>query len=192
MFRRPALIILILIAVLQLFPQQYPEVAVKPDTTLIQGHTLIDNYSWLKDKSRVDTHVQEFLQRENEYTSQYMESTQELQQTLYEEFMSRTDNDDSSVPVKVDNYYYYSRTENGKDYNIFCRKKDSIEAEEEIYLDENALAEGHDYFNLNKLKVSPDHNLLAYTIDTIGFEEYTLHMFKSLFAQILTDNLLRC
>ncbi|MFC1887385.1 S9 family peptidase [Candidatus Cloacimonadota bacterium] len=176
MLRRTALIIITLIAFFQLFSKDYPEVVVKPDTTSIHGYTLIDNYSWLKDKSRVDPQVQEFLQRENEYTNQYMKSTQDLQQTLYDEFMSRTDHDDSSVPVKLDNYYYYSRTENGKDYNIFCRKKDSIEAEEEIYLDENILAEHTNYFNLYAIAVSPKHNLLAYSIDVTGFEDYSLYI----------------
>lgn len=169
-------LMLFLSVISNVFSIELPETQIIPDTTFIHDHILIDNYAWLKDKSRKDKEVLHFLQKENEITQQFMKDTEDLQSLLYDEYISRLAENESSVPVKIDNYFYYNRTEADKDYKIHCRRKDETDASEEIYLDENELAEEYDFFNLYELEISPDHNLLAYTIDTTGFENYSLYI----------------
>ncbi len=153
---------------------QLPLTEINPETTYVHNRVLVDNYAWLKDKARTDPQVLAHLEAENEFTSRYLESNLDLQQTLYKEFISRTDYDDSSIPVKIDSFYYYNRIEKGKDYNILCRKKEDLTNSEEIILDENELSSGKDYFNLKDFEISPDHHLVAYTVDYKGFEDYQL------------------
>ena len=98
--------------------------------TTIHGEELIDNYFWLRDRDNPE--VIEFLEAENTYTEAVMEHTKELQDTLYKEMLGRIKETDVSVPVKIDDYYYYSRTEESKQYRIHCRKKSSLDDEEEI------------------------------------------------------------
>lgn len=137
----------------------------------------VDNYYWLRDRS--DPHVLLYLEAENAYAAKVMEHMTGLQETLYEEMLSRIKETDLSVPYRLDDYYYYTRTEEGKQYSIYCRKKGSLDAQEEILLDQNELAEDHQYFEIGLLRVSPDHALLAFSVDTTGSEKYTLH-FKDL------------
>ncbi|PKK82345.1 MAG: oligopeptidase B [candidate division Zixibacteria bacterium HGW-Zixibacteria-1] len=155
-----------------------PPVAVKvvhADTVLT--HERVDNYFWLRDKENPD--VIAYLETENAYTEQMMKHTKALQESLYDEILGRIKETDLSVPVKEDDYYYYSRTEEGKQYAIYCRKKGSLEAEEEILLDVNKLAEGKDFYSLDAFVVSPDHKLLAYAADEHGNEHYNI-FFKNL------------
>jgi oligopeptidase B len=115
-----------------------------------------------------------YLEAENAYTEAMTEHTSSLRKLLYEEMLARVQETDLSVPSRKGNYYYYSRTEQGKDYPIYCRKLDSLDALEEVLIDENKLAEGHEYFELGTFAVSPNHKVLAYSVDTSGAEEYTL------------------
>lgn len=143
-----------------------------PKIDTIHGDILVDNYFWLKQKN--DPEVIEYLKAENTYTTMIMKHTEAFQQELYEEMLSRIKETDLSVPEKLDDYYYYKRTEQGKQYPIYCRKKGSLDAKEEILLNQNTLAENYDYLEIGALKISPDHNLLAYPVDTSGSEWFTL------------------
>ena len=139
----------------------------------IHGDERLDNYYWLRE--RENSEVIAYLEAENQYTAAMMKHTESLQADLYKEMLSRIQETDLSVPSRKDNYYYYTRTEEGKAYGIFCRKEGSLDASEEILLDQNQLAEGHEYFAVGVLSVSPNHQILAYSIDTTGAEKYTLY-----------------
>ena len=153
-------------------PPPVAKVISKPDT--LHGDVRIDDYFWLREKSNPE--VIKYLEAENEYTEAVMKQTEEFQKLLYEELVGRIKETDLSVPEKIDDYYYYSRTEEGEQYPIYCRKKESLNAEEEILLDQNALAEGYDYFEIGAFEISTDHQLLAYSVDTTGSETFTLYV----------------
>jgi oligopeptidase B len=148
------------------------KIEAKVDTLF--GREMVDNYFWLRERDNAQ--VIDHLKAENAYTEAVMKHTEKLQEELYEEMVSRIKETDLSVPVKRDDYYYYHRTEEGKQYRIYCRKKSSLEGEEEILLDVNALAEGKDYTYVGVYQVSPDHSLLAFGVDTTGSERYTLRV----------------
>ena len=164
-----------------------PTAKIIPETTKIHNIELTDNYAWLKDKSREDKDVLEYLNAENDFTEQKLKHTQKLQRNLFSEMKSRISQNDISVPIKFNNYYYYSKNIAGKEYTVYCRKKDSPDAEEEIYLDVNLLAESHSYIELLDFEISPDQNLLAYSIDTTGAEIYTLYIKNLSTGKNLTD-----
>jgi oligopeptidase B len=152
-----------------------PPVAKKvPHTTQVNGVTLKDNYFWLRD--RKDPDVMKYLEAENAYTAAEMKPTTELQESLYKEMLSHVKQTDLGVPAREGQYFYYSRTEEGKQYPYQCRKKGSLDAPEEILLDLNKLAEGHSFLGLGEMHVSDDGNLLAYTTDTTGYRQYTLYV----------------
>jgi oligopeptidase B len=154
-------------------PLLIPPVAEKyPQSLITHRDERIDNYFWLRDSK--NPQVIAYLEAENAYTEAMMQHTEPLQTNLYNEMLARIKETDLSVPYKQGNYYYYSRTETGKSYPIHCRKKGSLEDQEEILLDQNQLAQGYEYFSLGTFKVSPDHQILAYSIDTSGSEQYTL------------------
>ncbi len=156
-------------------PAPTPPVAqVRPQTSSIHGETRVDDYHWLRERDNGD--VIAYLEAENRYTEAMTKHTKKMQQRLYKEMKGRIKETDLTVPTKVDDYYYYTRTFEGKQYRVYCRKHGSLEAEEEVLLDANRLAEGEKYFRIGAFKVSPDHNLLAYSVDTAGSEVYTLHV----------------
>lgn len=152
-----------------------PPIAEKiPRIDTIHNEVRVDDYYWLRNKNRPE--VLEYLNAENEYTEKVMKPTKGLQDTLYQEMLSRIKETDLSVPKKIGDYFYYSRTEEGKQYPIYCRKKGNMNAEEEVLLDQNILAQGHNYFDLGVFEVSPNHKLLVYSIDTTGAEKFTLYI----------------
>ncbi len=153
----------------------------------VHGQERIDNYFWLRDKS--DSGVIAYLEAENAYTETMMKHTEEFQEQIYRELIGRIKETDLSVPYKVDGYFYYSRTEEGKDYRIYCRKQGSLEAVEEILLDMNQLAAGKGYCGLGIYEVSPDHNLLAYAIDTTGGERFILYLKDLRSGEALPDQI---
>jgi oligopeptidase B len=138
------------------------------------GQEMVDNYFWLRQRGNPE--VIDYLKAENAYTEAVMKHTEKLQDKLYREMVGRIKETDLSVPVKRDEFYYYSRTEEGKQYKIYCRKKGSLEAEEEILLDVNLVAAGREYMGLGIYEVSPSHRLLAYAVDTTGSERFTLRV----------------
>ena len=152
-----------------------PPVARKtPHETKIHGYTLKDDYFWLREKSNPE--VIAYLEAENAYTDEVMKPAKGLQETLYKEMLGRIKQTDLSVPARMGEYYYYSRTEEGKQYPYRCRRKGSMTGAEEVLLDLNALAEGHTYLGLGAFEVSDDGNWLAYSTDTTGYRQYTLHV----------------
>ena len=151
------------------------------------GDVREDPYYWLN--QREDPEVIAYLEAENEYTRSVMAHTEKLQETLFEEIKGRLDPDDSSVPYRKDDFYYYYRFEEGKEYAIHCRKRGSLDADEEVLANGNALSEGHEYFSLHVSGVSVDHNLLAYAIDTKGRRIYDIY-FKTLGTGKLLDDVI--
>jgi oligopeptidase B len=143
-----------------------------PKVTEINGRKLVDNYFWLRDKSNPE--VKAYLEAENAYTDAVMKPTEALQKKLYDELLSRIKETDVDVPYKYGEYYYYSRTEAGKQYPIRCRRKGSMDAPEEVVLDVNELAKGQTFMAVAAYQVSEDGNLLAYSTDNTGFRQYTL------------------
>jgi oligopeptidase B len=151
-----------------------PDAKKIPTTTTLHGDTRQDDYAWLREKDNAD--VLAYLKAENAYTDEVMAGTKAFQETLYQEMLGRIKEDDSTVPYRRGAHFYYSRTEKGKQYPIYCRKAGSLDAPEEVMLDLNAMAEGHSFFSLGAYTVSDDGNLLAYTTDITGFREYTLYV----------------
>jgi oligopeptidase B len=143
-----------------------------PNVTEVNGHKLVDNYYWLRDKANPE--VKAYLESENAYTDAVMKPTEALQKQLYGEMLGRIKETDVDVPYKKGGYFYYSRTEAGKQYPIRCRKKGTMDAPEEVLLDVNELAKGQIFMALGEFEVSDDGNLLAYTTDNTGFRQYTL------------------
>lgn len=150
-----------------------PPVAKKvPHITEINGRKLVDNYFWMRDKKNPE--VAAYLEAENAYTVAVMKPTVPFQKRLYDEMLSRVKETDVEVPYKDGGYFYYARTEKGKQYRIHCRKKGSLDAPEQIALDVNELAKGQTFMSLGAYDVSEDGNLLAYTADNTGFRQYAL------------------
>jgi len=147
-------------------------------TTAMHGHTLHDEYPWLRDKESEE--VLTYLRDENAYTDKSMEPTQPLQQTLYAELLSHIKQTDVSVPTQEGEYWYYARTTEGSQYPVYCRKPGTREtfeeASEEVILDVEALAAGQSFMSIGGMDISDDGNLLAYSTDTTGFRQYTLHI----------------
>ncbi len=158
-----------------------------PVTLEKHGHTRIDPYYWLNDRENPD--VIAYLTAENEYTEAVMSHRKELEHELFEEIKGRIKQTDLSVPYKLDDYFYYTRFEEGKEYPIFCRKKESLDADEQIMLDANVLAEGHEYFAIGGMAVSFKQNLLAYASDTQGRRIYTIHCKNLDTGELLADTM---
>jgi oligopeptidase B len=179
--KRAAFLIVVFTAILPLLGRDVeltdvsPPIArviMKVDT--VHGDVRLDSYYWLRDWQ--DPEVIDYLNAENKYADLKMLHTKALQNDLYEEMLSRIKETDLSVAVHIDDYYYYSRTEQGKQYPIYCRKKGSLAGYEQVLLDLNEFADKHAYLELGAYEVSPDHDYLAYSIDTTGSERYTLHI----------------
>jgi oligopeptidase B len=154
-----------------------PRAKTVPRQLKVHGDVRIDEYYWLK--NRDDPEVVAYLQAENAYLEAVMKPTEPLQEKLVEEIVGRIKQDDASVPFKLDDYWYYTRYEEGADYPIFSRKRESLEAPEEIMLNANELAEGHEYFSVRGLEVSHGQDILAFATDTVGRRFYDLR-FKNL------------
>jgi len=163
-----------------------PPVAGKiPVADTLFGDVRVDDYRWLRERS--DPEVTAYLEAENEYTVAMTAHIGELTETIYEEMVGRIKETDLSVPYLDNGFYYYNRTEEGKQYPIFCRKEGSLDAEEVVLLDQNELAEGHDYFEIWAKKVSPDNRLLAYSVDSTGSETFTLYIKDLVTGELLPD-----
>lgn len=162
-----------------IFACQAPQTEIKApvadriDTVLeIHGHARVDPYYWLND--RENPAVINYLEAENAYLDAKMAHTRAFQEALFEEMKGRIKEDDTSAPYLKNGFYYYVRYETGSEYPIYCRKKGSLEAPEEIMLDANVLAAPHPYFNVGDYDVTLDNRFLAFTVDTIGRRQYTI------------------
>jgi oligopeptidase B len=183
-FAVPTFILVLSIMFADAEPPQAPEI---PHEIAEAGHTRNDPFFWLREKANPD--VLKYLQAENRYTETALKPTEKLRDTIYHEMRRRIKEDDVSVPQKIGDYYYYSRTETGKQYAVHCRKKGSLEAREEVILDENELAKGQKYFRIGILSVSPDHKLLAYSTDTNGGETYVIRIKILETGELLPDEI---
>jgi oligopeptidase B len=171
-------------------PNVRPPVARKdPRVEIVHGDRREDDYFWLRRKE--DPEVTAYLEAENAYTDAVMKPTEDFQARLYDEMLARIKEDDTSVPYRRGGHFYYVRTETGKQYPIYCRKTGSLEAPEEIALDLNALAAGHPFLALGLFTVSDDGHLLAYSLDTTGFREYTLYVKDLRSGALLGDRIER-
>ena len=144
----------------------------RPKEILIHGERYCDDYAWLRD--REDPEVLAYLSAENAYAETVLGPTRELQETLYREMLGRIKQTDVGVPYRYRGWWYYTRTEEGKQYSIFCRKRGTLQAPEEVILDLNRLAEGKTHMSLRVFEPSDDGRLLAYSTDPTGFREYSL------------------
>lgn len=170
-------------------PSPRPPVATKQThATSIHGYTLSDDYFWLREKA--NPAVREYLEAENAYTEALMKPYEGLRQQLYDEMLKRIKQTDQSVPYRDGDYVYYSRTEEGKQYPIYCRKRAGSD-EEQVILDQNALASGYKFYALGALDVSDDGNLLAYSFDTTGYRQYVLRVKDLRTGQLLADDVRR-
>jgi len=151
-----------------------PLATVKPHKVKSPHGTRNDDYYWLRDDSRQNAEVLDYLKAENAYFRQYAARYKPLEDRLFAEIRGRIKEDDASVPWKKDSYWYYTRFEGGKEYAIHARKRGSLKAREEIMLDVNALAAGRDYYQIGGWDVSSGEQLLAYTEDTSGRRQYTV------------------
>lgn len=138
------------------------------------GDVRIDNYFWLRERENPE--VVDYLTRENLYNEQMTAHTKDLQENLFQEMKGRIKEDDSSVPYKLNGYWYITRYEKGKDYPIYSRKKETLDAPEEILFDVNEMAKGYDYYRLGGLNVSPDNKLVAFAVDTVSRRKYTIQI----------------
>jgi oligopeptidase B len=154
--------------------KSFPIAKKQPHKITQHGQTRVDNYYWLR--QREDPDVLKYLQNEMDYLEESMKETKPLQETLFSEMKGRIQETDSTVPEERGGYLYYRRTETGKQYPIFCRKKNTMDAPEEILLDQNMLAEGKIFCSVSAFKVSPDGTRLAYSVDLSGDEIYTIHI----------------
>jgi oligopeptidase B len=155
-----------------------------PTAITVHGHTRVDDYFWLREKQ--NPKVMEYLKAEEAYTDAAMKPTEGLQDTLFKEMVGHIKETDQTAPHRRGNYFYYSRTEQAKQYPILCRKSDPG-APEQIVLDMNELADGHNFMSLGAFEPSDDGNLLAYTTDNVGYRQYTLHLKDLRTASLLPD-----
>jgi oligopeptidase B len=165
---------------------QPPMTEKKTKTTRIHDDTMIDDYFWLREKSNPE--VISHLEAENAYAEAMMKPTAALQDKLYKEMVSHIKETDQSVPYRWGSYYYYSRTEQGKQYPISCRKQNGPDAKEEILLDPNELAQGLKFFSVGAFVPSDDGNLLAYSTDTTGYRQYKLQIKDLRTGQLLPES----
>ena len=153
---------------------QPPVARRQPVEHVLHGDCRVDAYAWLRDKNNPE--VIAYLNAENAYTDSLLRGTEPFQEKLYQEMLSRILQTDLSVPYRLRGYLYFTRTEEGKQYPLHCRKCDAEGAPEELLLDLNAFAAGYSFLSLGSFVVSDDNSLLAYSLDTTGFRQYTLQI----------------
>ena len=163
-----------------------PRADPRPQVTELHGDTRVDEYAWLR--QRDDPEAIAYLEAENAWADAALQPTKPLQERLYQEILGRIKETDLSVPYREGEHVYYSRTEEGKQYAIHCRKRGDLEAAEEILLDLNVEAEGHEFIGLGAWAVSDDGNLLAYSLDPTGFRVYRLQVKDLRTGELLADS----
>ncbi len=163
-----------------------PVAKIVPHETEVNGHKMVDNYFWLRDKPNPE--VRAYLEAENVYTDAVMKPTEPFQKKLYDEMLSRVKETDVEVPYREGDFFYYSRTEAGKQYPIRCRRKGNMDAPEEVVLDQNEMAKGQAFMSIAAYQVSPDGDLLAYSFDNTGFRQYQLAVKDLRTGQTLLDH----
>jgi oligopeptidase B len=153
----------------------------------IHGNVRVDDYYWLRERENPE--VIAYLEAENDYTAAMMKDTESLQTTIYDELVSRIPQTDESVPYRLDGYWYYSRYEEGKDYPIYARREGSMDAPEQVLLDVNELAAGHNYYSARPIGVSSGNRVLAFAVDTVGRRFYTIRFRDIATGALLPDEI---
>ena len=166
---------------------EMPMARIEPTRLEKHGHVRVDDYYWLR--KREDPRVIAYLEAENRYTHAVMAHTEGREEALFREIKGRIQQTDSSVPYRRDDHFYYTRFEDGKEYAIHCRKRGSVSAAEEVLLDVNELARGHEYFNVGRRAVSSGQDVLAYAVDTAGRRIYTIRFKNLATGEVLQDTL---
>ena len=175
-----------------------PKAEIQPKSLTIHNSTRIDNYFWMrltdeqkiaKNKDAQTQKVEAYLNSENEYFDKVTASTNNFQKELFEEMKGRIKEDDTSVPYFRNQYFYITRFEKGSQYPIYSRKKETLKADEEVLFNVNEEAEGHEYFQLGGLNVSPDNNLVAFATDTVSRRQYTIQIKNLETGKILSDKI---
>ena len=151
------------------------------------GDVRVDNYYWMNDRENPETISH--LEAENAYYNSLTAHTKTFQDSLFQEMKSRIKEDDASVPYKQNGYWYITRYETGKEYAIYSRKKESLDAPEEIMFNGNEMAEGHDYFSIGGIAVSPDNSLAAFGVDTVSRRQYHLQVKNLNTGEIYSDKI---
>ncbi|HYC28913.1 MAG TPA: oligopeptidase B, partial [Chitinophagaceae bacterium] len=171
---------------------QAPDAIKKPKELVAHGDTRQDEYYWMNDyfKKGPDSNtVVEYLKNENAYTDTMLAATKSFQEKLFNEMKGRIKEKDESVPALDNGYYYYTRTEDGKQYYKYCRKKGSLDAPEEVLLDVDEMAKGHNYYGVGGFNISPDSKLLAFGVDTVSRRQYVIHIKNLETGEILPDKI---
>jgi oligopeptidase B len=164
-----------------------------PFKRVLHGDTVVDNYFWMIDyfkKGPDSNKVIDYLNAENTFLDTIMSGTKEFQKSLFKELKARIKEKDESVPYLKNGYYYYTRTEDGKQYYKYCRKKGSLDAPEEVLLDVDKMAEGHSYYSATGFNISPDNKLMAYGVDTVSRREYVIYI-KNLVTGELSKEIIK-
>ncbi len=178
-----------------------PIARIKPDSLVLHNDTRIDNYFWMrlsdeqKNSETKDTQTQEvvdYLNAENDYLEKSLGHTKAFQDSLFKEIKSRIKEKDESVPYQLDGYWYYVRYEEGQEYPIYCRKKESMENAEEIMFNVNDMAKGYDYFQISGVRVAPDNVTAMFFTDTVGRRQYTMQFKNLATGEIYGDKIFPC
>ena len=162
-----------------------PTARVIPHELTAHGQTRVDDYFWLK--NRDDPEVRAYLEAENAYYSRVMGNLAPFEDQLFDEIVARIKQNDDTVPYRDRDYYYYNRFEEGKEYPIYCRKRASLQAPEEIMLDLNPLADGHEFFDVRGVQVSSGQQILTFAVDTAGRRFYEVRFKNLATGEILPD-----
>ena len=201
--------VMVIIMVLYYYAKQTERYDMKPPVakqnpykTTLHGQERIDNYHWIRltDEQKLAKNIEgwpddqtmqvvDYIKKENEYTQTQLRQTKNLQKKLYSEIISRIKKDDVSVPYLDNDYWYYTRYEKGKEYPIYCRKRESLENPEEVMINVNDWAKGHDYFSLTNLSVSPNNKFLAFGVDTLSRRIYTIKIKDLQTGELLMDEI---
>lgn len=170
-----------------------PPIAKKePKVLKIHGYEITDNYAWLRDRNdQKNPEVIKYLEAENAYTESFMNPHKPFVETLYKEMLGRVKQTDASVPYRIGDYWYFNKTEEGKQYPVYLRSKSRDGKEPEVLLDQNEMAQGFKYFAIGEFDVSDDGNLLAFSTDTTGYRQYTLQIKDLKTGKILPDKIER-
>ena len=164
-----------------------PAARKQPKMLEIHGDVRTDNYFWLRERENEE--VLDYLRKENEYYNTLTAHTSEFQERLFQEMKGRIREDDQSVPYKQNGYWYITRYEKGKEYPVYSRKKESLEAPEDIIFNCNELAAGQEYFNLKGISVSPDNRLAAFGVDTVSRRQYYIQVKDLQTGELFADKI---
>ena len=159
----------------------------KPKSLIIHNDERIDPYFWMNERDNPE--VIDHIKTENDYCDSQMAHTKQFQEDLFQEMKARIKEDDNSVPYKYNGYWYITKFETGKDYPIYTRKKGSLDAVEEVLFDCNIMAEGHSYFKLVGISISPDNKKVSFGIDLTGRRQYTIHIKDLITDEIFKDSI---